>query len=243
MDLSVTGAASNQETLFLERPLMFVRCLLIGLGMSDRSRRTRASVARRVRWALGAKVRPLRIPSIETDRLTLRAFVPEDIDRLAALLGDPAVMRYMPARKPLTRRQSEASLHRINMLWYAHRCGRWAVVCNADSCVIGWCGLEYLIEADETEVLYLLDPAYWGRGFATEAAHATLRWGFDELQLDHIIGVVFPENAASRRVLEKNGLAYVGARRISGCDMLNYTITEHTFRQDVGRTELRNASG
>lgn len=236
-----TGAASNQGRRFLERPSMVARCLLIGLGMSDRSRRIRSSVGGRVRWHLGAKDRPLHIPSIETDRLTLRAFVPEDVDRLAVLLGDPAVMRYMPARKPLTRKQAEASLRRINMLWYAHGCGRWAVVCNADSRMIGWCGLEYLAEVDETEVLYLLDPAYWGNGFATEAAHASLRWGFEELQLDHIIGVAFPENAASRRVLEKNGLAYEGARHISGCDMVQYTSTAQAFRRGAGRYTLRKA--
>jgi ribosomal-protein-alanine N-acetyltransferase len=239
MDLPETGPALSEGKRFLERPLVVARSLLVGLGASDRSRRTRSSVGGRIWWHLGAKGQPLHIPSIETDRLTLRPFVPEDVGRLAALLGDPIIMRYMPAREPLSRKDAEASLRRINMLWYANGCGRWAVVCNSDSCMIGWCGLEYLVEVDETEVLYLLDSAYWGKGFATEAAYASLRWGFEELYLDHIIGVAFPENVASRRVLEKTGCTYEGTRRISGCDMVQYTVSAGAFRPATGRYALR----
>jgi ribosomal-protein-alanine N-acetyltransferase len=183
---------------------------------------------------MGAHKHPLQVPTIKTDRLTLRGFEPDDVDRLAALLGDPAVMRYMPARKPLSRKQAAASLRRVSMCWYQHGQGRWAVIPNEDSRLIGWSGLEYLPEVDETEVLYLFGPAYWGKGYATEAAHASLRWGFEELQLERIIGVVFPENAASRRVLEKIGLVYEGRRTISECHMVQYAITRDVFRPGEG---------
>ena len=177
-------------------------CLAAALGATERSRRLRSSFLRRIEWQMGARKHPVQVPVIKTDRLMLRGFRPGDTNQLAALLGDPAVMCYMPARRPLSRKQAAASLRRISMCWYQHGRGRWGVICNEDSRLIGWSGLEYLPEVDETEVLYLFDPAYWGQGYATEAAAASLRWGFEELQLDRIIGVAFSENAASRRTCE-----------------------------------------
>ncbi len=204
------------------------------LGTTERSHRMRSSLDRRVEWWMGAHKHPLQVPTIKTDRLTLRGFEPDDVDRLAALLGDPAVMRYMPARKPLSRKQAAASLRRVSMCWHQHGRGRWAVIPNEDSRLIGWSGLEYLPEVDETEVLYLFGPEYWGKGYATEAAHASLRWGFEELQLECIIGVAFSENAASCRVLEKNGLVYEGRCYISECRMVQYAITRDVFRPGEG---------
>jgi RimJ/RimL family protein N-acetyltransferase len=209
---------------------MVVRILLGCIGTSERSHRLRSSLFRRVHWWVSAHKQPLQIPTIETDRLTLRRFVPDDVDSLAALLSDPAVMRYMPARKPLTRKQAEASYRRVFQLWYQHGYGRWAIVCNADSRLIGWCGLEYLPETDETELLYLFDPDYWGRGFATEAAQASLRYGFEELQLDRIVAVASAENVASRRVMEKIGMVYEGRQHVSQCDMVQYAIARDAFR-------------
>lgn len=170
-------------------------------------------------------------PVVKTDRLILRGFEPEDIDRLAEILGDPLVMRYMPGSKPWPRKWAERELRSIIEHWVQHGYGRWAVVDGEDGNMIGWCGLGFLEELGETEVAYLLDKDYWNRGYATEAARFSLRFGFEEVGLDRIIALAFPENAASRRVMEKIGMVYEKMTHVWNLDLVQYKITSGMFRK------------
>jgi RimJ/RimL family protein N-acetyltransferase len=169
-------------------------------------------------------------PIVETERFTLRGFVSEDIDRLAEILSDPLVMRYMPGDEPWPREGAERELSGILEHWGRHGYGRWAVVDREDGRMIGWCGLGFLPEIGETEVAYLLDKDYWNRGYATEAARISLGYGFEEAGLDRIIALAFPENAASRRVMEKNGMAYKDMIHIWKLDLVIYSITCDVYR-------------
>lgn len=74
--------------------------------------------------------------------------------------------------------------------------------------LIGFCGLDHLWGGEEIEIGYWLAPDYWGKGLATEAAQAVLRYGFGRLGLLRIVAVAHPENQASIRVLEKLGMAF-----------------------------------
>ena len=87
--------------------------------------------------------------------------------------------------------------------------GRGACILKSTGEQIGFAGLKYLEELGEVDVAYRLLPKYWGLGLATEAALASVRYGFADLDLKRIIGLVMPENIASVRVLEKTGLRYV----------------------------------
>ena len=84
-------------------------------------------------------------------------------------------------------------------------------------------GLKYLEELGEVDVAYRLLPTHWGQGLATEAALASVRYGFADLGLKQIIGLVMPENIASVRVLEKAGLRYTET----------VTFWEHQFSKYV----------
>jgi ribosomal-protein-alanine N-acetyltransferase len=86
--------------------------------------------------------------------------------------------------------------------------------------------LKYLEELNEVDVAFRLMPAYWGQGLATEAALASVRFGFAELDLKRIIGLVMPQNIASVRVLEKTGLRYVETVSLWGHQFSKY-ITTH----------------
>ena len=110
--------------------------------------------------------------------------------------------------------------------WEEHKLGWWALEPCSENKLIGWSGLQYLPETEEVEVAYLLSRPYWGRGLATEAATACLQYGFEELELERIIGLVHPGNMASQRVIEKLGMSFVDQARYFGIDVYRYVI-EH----------------
>jgi ribosomal-protein-alanine N-acetyltransferase len=182
-------------------------------------------------------VKLLQPPIIETERLNLRRFAQDDIDRLAEILGDPVVMRYMPGDEPWPREWAERELRNLIEHWGRHGYGRWAVVDRKDEKMIGWCGLAFLPELEETEVAYLLDKDYWNRGYATEAARISLRYGFEEKGLERIIALAFPENAASIRVMEKIGMTYEKMTHVWRLDLVQYEITRDMHKR-LGPLEL-----
>lgn len=164
------------------------------------------------------------IPTIETKRLRLRPFsIPADNLPLYHLMNGEDVMRYFPGSPTPSMEQVARLLTRKIEHWQQHGYGWWAVQLKIDKTLIGWCGLQYLPETDETEVGYLLGRDYWGRGLATEAARASLDWGFANLSLTTIIGITHPDNKASQRVLEKCGLAFVRNDRYFDMDCFVFT--------------------
>ena len=169
-------------------------------------------------------------PIVETERFTLKGFASGDIDRLAEILSDPLVMKHMPGDEPWPREGAERELKSILEHWGRHGYGRWAVLDREDGRMIGWCGLGFLPEIGETEVTYLLDKDYWNRGYATEAARISLSYGFEEAGLDRIIALAFPENAASRRIMEKIGMSYKEMIHIWKLDLVLYSITREVYR-------------
>lgn len=167
------------------------------------------------------------IPIRKTAHLVLRPFTEVDLDPLYQVMNDREVLRYFPSSDPPSRAQIERLIQFQLKHWEKHGYGWWAVAV-ADSPnppLIGWAGLQYLPETDEIEVGYLLDKAHWGRGLATEAARESVRFGFDDLGIETIVGVVHPENIASQRVLEKTGLTFVEETNYFGMDVRRYLMT------------------
>jgi len=150
--------------------------------------------------------------TLETPRLRLRPFVTDDWQALARLYADDTVMRYMQSGRGLPRKDAESrargNITNFNDHWRRRGFGVWAVTERESGRLLGQCGLRHVEEARDVEVLYLLNKTVWGRGLATEAAGAALDFGFQTLGLERIIGLVRPENIASRRVLEKLGLRF-----------------------------------
>ena len=94
--------------------------------------------------------------------------------------------------------------------------GRWAVHLKDGLQFIGWCGLKYVAERNEVDLGYRFMKKFWGKGYATEAASASLKYGFDRLDIKQIIGRALPGNLASIKVLEKCGMQYLGDEYIDG---------------------------
>jgi RimJ/RimL family protein N-acetyltransferase len=169
------------------------------------------------------------IPFLETPRLILRGFNLADLDALHAILQDREVIRYIPRNEPWAVEFVQRLLDRIEAGWAEHGFGVWAVEERQKGELIGWCGLNYLEETNETEIEYLYRRSAWGRGLATEAAKFCVAYAFKEIKLDMLIGLVFPANIASQRVLEKCGLVYRNQAGYFGVQLLRYTIDRNAF--------------
>jgi RimJ/RimL family protein N-acetyltransferase len=147
---------------------------------------------------------------IQTERLLLRRWREEDREPFYQLSSDPRVMEFMPGH--LTRPESDLLVHRINEHFRKHGFGLFAAQLREDRTFIGYLGLAVpTFEASFTpcvEIGWRLAVFHWGRGLATEGARAVVKHAFDGLGLDEIVSFTVPENARSRRVMEKIGMKH-----------------------------------
>src|SRR4029078_2344455 len=122
--------------------------------------------------------------------------------------ADPEVTRYLNG--PMTRGESDELVARIRGHWQNHGFGLYAVEVKDSGAFAGFVGLaipSFLPDVlPAVEVGWRLAREHWGQGYATEAARASMRLGFDELGLLQIISIIHPENAASVRVAERLGM-------------------------------------
>jgi ribosomal-protein-alanine N-acetyltransferase len=163
-------------------------------------------------------------PSVRTPRLTLSPLQPADAEALHRIYQSEGVLRYFPNPSPPPLEALQRFVAGQQAHWEKHGFGNWGILPEGEGEIIGWAGLQYLPELDETEVGFLLDRPFWGRGYATEAALASLRFGFEHFSLSHIIALAHPDNLASRRVIEKCGMAYVETLSLWGIRLMRYRI-------------------
>ena len=166
---------------------------------------------------------------LESPRLFLREFREEDAADLLALNSDPQVLRFTGDKSFASEKEARNFVRNYDH----YRCygiGRWAVLDKCSESFLGWCGLKYQPESDETDVGFRFSRAHWNKGFATEAAMACLRFGFEQKNLTIIVGRAVRANRSSVRVLEKIGMTYSKAIDFNGMDGVQYHIT----RSDIG---------
>jgi RimJ/RimL family protein N-acetyltransferase len=167
---------------------------------------------------------------IETNRLLFREFTEEDAPLLYNLNLDPEVIRY--TLDPISDVAHAAKILREVILpqykHYGH--GRWAVFLKDQNEFIGWCGLKYLDELNEVDLGYRYMKKYWAKGYATEAAKASLDYGFNVVNLERIVGRALPGNIASIKVLEKCGMSYIGQQVVQGLLHETYELVKSNLR-------------
>ncbi len=171
---------------------------------------------------------------IETERLLLRMFRPDDADLMYdRIWTDPDVMRFVqPDGWPHPREESANFLDRLVTRFRDNGYGQWAVTVKDAGELIGYCGLKTLADTPDIELLYGIAREHWGRGLVTEAARAALRFGFEEAGLDYIVAIALPANVGSWRVMEKIGMSREGMARHYGYDVVRYSMRRDDFRPD-----------
>lgn len=168
--------------------------------------------------------------NIETRRLLLRHFTPNDADELYRIYSNPDLFKYMSNEKPLLREQTRAIINSLIENWQQHHFGVWAVVYKKHQKLIGHCGFKFLEKTGEVQMGYLLLKSYWGRGLATEAASAALKYGFEVAKLERIVAIAKSENIASRRVMEKVGMKYEKDAYYYNNNVVYYSSTREAYQ-------------
>ncbi|MFG1359293.1 GNAT family N-acetyltransferase [Xanthobacter pseudotagetidis] len=170
-------------------------------------------------------------PTLATARLVLRPWRAADRNGLWRMQSDPRTMEFLmpvPDRVASDRVADRAEDH-----FARHGFGLWVAEAPGVTDFAGYCGLVHVPYAEHftpaVEIGWRFDPAFWGRGYATEAARAALAFGFGRLSLAEIVAITVPANARSRALMERLGMT----RDRDGDFDLPSTPTGHPLRRQV----------
>jgi RimJ/RimL family protein N-acetyltransferase len=149
------------------------------------------------------------LPIIRTVRLELSELSEHDMEELRELDSDPAVREFIDGGRPINwedyEQRTKAWLERLRTL--SSQLGFWKARIIGSSEFIGWFHLRpNPLFDNRVELGYRLKRSFWGKGFATEGAHALIAYGFNQVGIDSIMAQTLQRNLASRRVMEKLGM-------------------------------------
>jgi ribosomal-protein-alanine N-acetyltransferase len=178
------------------------------------------------------------LPQIETERLLLRMYRSEELETVYHLCTDADVARFFPFSHEIKKEDVLTSLPRRTERWRTQGFGQLGVFNKADEKLIGYCGMQYLDNTEDVEIYYGLFKDWWGKGLATEAAKAVLRFGFEEVKLKRVVAVTHPENAPSHKVLLRLGLKQEENAHFYNTDVSYFTISSEDFKPDAGIYKL-----
>lgn len=157
---------------------------------------------------------------VETERLFIRDWVPDDWKRYKPLATDPRVLKYIGV-DPSPDERIQAFVERGIQTAKARGWILWPVIHRDDAELIGFCGFNDGFPSG-VELGWRLRPEYWGRGLATEIARAVMEYGWNEFGFERLISVIHPDNRASIRVAEKLGMSLDGTLSYHGKEVLRY---------------------
>jgi RimJ/RimL family protein N-acetyltransferase len=147
---------------------------------------------------------------IETERLYLRAWRDGDREPFHAMGNDPRVMEFLG--DPQTPEQVDAAMARQNDAIARLGHGFWALEQKSNGAFMGFCGIKIGPDgtpiANQIEIGWRLAHAFWGKGFAREAAEASLDWGWANLDVPEIAAITTVKNYRSRTLMERLGMTY-----------------------------------
>lgn len=168
----------------------------------------------------------MNIPTVTTKRLTLRGWREDDLDNWARIMADERAARWVGGG-PLDRAESWRLIALFLGHWSLRGYGPWAAEETATGALVGRIGLWRPEGWPGLEVGWLIDPERWNEGLATEGGRASVEWAFTHLDVEEVVSVTRPENAASRRVMHNVGLRGTGRMlELGGYQQAIYRITK-----------------
>ncbi len=162
--------------------------------------------------------------TLETERLLLRMWRESDFEAYARFCSDPEVMQFLGEGRPLSRLEAWRHMATIVGHWHLRGYGIWAVEERETGKLVGRIGFFNPEGWPGFELGWVLDREHWGKGFASEGARRALDYAFTEMNRDHVISLIHPDNIGSIRVAERLGEKLEGKTELFGHDVLIYGI-------------------
>lgn len=145
---------------------------------------------------------------IYTKRLFMRKPIVEDIDQFYNILKKDTVGKWLAKSRGMSKEETNDYIGQLILHWEQYDFGVWLLFNSETGKLLGHCGLRKVDETDEIEIMYLLDPDYWGNGYASEAAGASIQYAKETMGVKRVIARVKIANDNSKNLLRKLGFTY-----------------------------------
>lgn len=175
---------------------------------------------------------------IETERLRLRPYAPEDLGTLHQLWTHPGVRRYLFDDEIMTRPWVRDEIRQTRRLFAEKGYGQWLAHWRDTGVLAGFGGYRAFFDPPILQIIYGVAPDFWGEGVATEMARAMMRYGFEHVGFDRIIACADTPNTASIRVMEKLGMRFDRHTEIDGDPVTFYFVDRPNFEQAAASAEI-----
>ena len=190
-------------------------------------------------------IRRVDAPTLETRRLRLRPWELEDRAWYVALRADPRVSRFLGDGHPQPAHEASSDFEWAHAEWARTGLGGWAVQERSTRALVGYLGLPLWRRGtpeEAVEVGYGYAFGAWGKGYATEAAAAAVRWTLETTGLDSLVALTSPEHFASQRVLAKVGFTRHGDADGQHGRAAFFRVTRASFEASPAFEALRASS-
>ena len=168
---------------------------------------------------------------LKTERLRMRWFREEDHEQFCKISSDPEVMRFLGDGKPMNPMEVWRQMATFMGHWYFRGYGIWAVEEKSTGNLVGRIGFMNPAGWPGFELGWTLGREFWGRGFATEGARRALEYAFTDMDRNHVISLIAPDNLASIKVAERLGEKVEGQTEVIGRQVFIYGIGRDDWRR------------
>lgn len=170
---------------------------------------------------------------LETERLFIRKFTPDDLGELIRLRSDEEVNKYLGGARKQNPENIEKRLRFYIECYEKYGFGACAMIWKETGEMCGWSGLMPLEDTGEIEVGYGLAKEFWRKGIGFECAKAWLEFGFEKANLERIVAIADPENTASWKIMEKLGMRYEKTEVHYGMECVFYSISKNEYLKKI----------
>ena len=171
----------------------------------------------------------------ETERLIIRGLLPTDIDEMLELHSDPEVHIFLGNNTITSKKKLLEIIDSVRQQYIDFGVGRWAMINKKTGEFIGWTGLEFVTKETNNhtnfyDLGYRLIKRFWGQGFATESAFASLDYAFDTLNIEQVYAMADCNNLGSNKILKKVGLHFIEEFDLEGIKHNWYKIDKSEYK-------------